>query len=207
MQSGPKRRVQLGATGEQVRSNVRRLRERLGLSQSQLARLTAENSRPLASTAINEIENGARRVDVDDLMALTGALGVNPNAVLMPDRVGDDHDVELSGIGTVNSSRAWQWARGYSPLRDDNPESPADHTADMGRATFRMRIEPRALPPRHAVVADRAQWIREQTIQLALDLGNAGNPRDADEIKRQMAALVELDPQSDAQWSALNETS
>ncbi len=124
----------------------------------------------------------------------------------MPDRVGDDHDVELSGIGTVNSGRAWQWARGYSPIRD-NPESPADHTADLARATFRMRIEPRALPPRQAVLADRAKWIKDQTIQLAVDLGNAGSSRDADEIKRQMEALVELDPQSDAQWSALTETS
>ncbi len=206
MQPGPKRRVQLGATGEQVRMNVRRLRERLGLSQSQLARLTAATSRPLAATAINEIENGARRVDVDDLVALAGALGVNPNALLMPDRVGDDHDVELSGIGTVNSSRAWQWARGYSPIRD-NPESLADQNADLARATFRMRIEPRALPPRQAVLADRAKWIKDQTIQLAVDLGNAGSSRDADEITRQMEALVELDPQSDAQWSALTETS
>ncbi len=206
MQPSPKRRVQLGATGEQVRMNVRRLRERLGLSQSQLARLTAETSRSLAATAINEIENGARRVDVDDLVALAGALGVNPNALLMPDRVGDDHDVELSGIGTVNSGRAWQWARGYSPIRDD-PESLADHTADLARATFRMRIEPRALPPRQAVLADRAKWIKDQTIQLAVDLGNAGSSRDADEIKRQMEALVELDPRSDVQWSALTETS
>jgi hypothetical protein len=70
-----------------------------------------------------------------------------------------------------------------------------------------MRIEPRALPPRQAVLADRARWIKDQTIQLAIDLGNAGNSRDADEIKRQMEALVELDPQSDAQWSALIETS
>lgn len=206
MQPGPKRRVQLGPTGEQVRANIRRLRERLGLSQSQLARLTTA-ARPLAPTAINEIENGARRVDVDDLMALAGALGVNPNALLMPDRVGDDHDAELSGIGTVNSGRAWQWARGYAPIRDEEPEPLADQTSDLARATFRMRIEPRALPPRHTVLADRAKWIKQQKIQLALDLGNAAGSRDAVEIKRQLAALGELDPQSDAQWSALNETS
>lgn len=207
MQSSPKRRVQLGHSGEQVRLNVRRLRERLGLSQSQLARLTVATNRPLAATAINEIENGARRVDVDDLMALTGALGVNPNALLMPDRAGNDYDVELSGIGMVNSSRAWQWARGYAPIRDVSGESSNEHTADNARATFRMRIEPRALPPRDAVLADRAKWINDQTIELALELEAAGNARDAEEIKRQMAALVELDPHSDAQWSEMNETS
>jgi transcriptional regulator with XRE-family HTH domain len=206
MQSGPKRRVQLGPSGEQVRLNVRRLRERLGLSQSQLARLTATTNRPLAATAINEIENGARRVDVDDLMALTGALGVNPNALLMPHRAGDDHDVELSGIGLVNSIRAWQWARGYAPIRDVSGEWSDKRAADNDRATFRMRIEPRALPPRDAVLADRAKWVNDQTIELALELDAAGDSRDAEEIRRQMEALIELDPHSDAQWSAMNET-
>jgi transcriptional regulator with XRE-family HTH domain len=205
MQDLPKRRVQLGATGEQVRGNVRRLRERLGLSQAQLARQTANTSRPLASTAINEIENGARRVDVDDLLALAVALGVNPNALLMPDRVGDDFDVEMSGAGMVNSSRAWRWARGHSPISDDEPDPGESPSLPSDIASFRMRIEPRVLPPRLVVTNERQQWINDQTVQLALDLKTATAPTDAREIRRQIEALSRLDPDDDAQWSAFNE--
>jgi transcriptional regulator with XRE-family HTH domain len=205
MQPSAKRRVHLGATGEQVRSNIRRLRERGGLSQAQLARLTTSTTRPLASVAINEIENGARRVDVDDLVSLAAALGVNPNALLMPDKVGEDYDVELSGIGTINSSRAWQWARGYAPVDQTQRDVSAEPESDIAHAAFRMRIEPRSLPPRHAVVADRTKWIQEQTFQLALDLPGAGSERDAEGIKRQLDALRNLDPEDDGQWSALND--
>jgi transcriptional regulator with XRE-family HTH domain len=205
MQPTAKRRVQLGPTGEQVRSNIRRLRENSGLSQTQLARLTTTTTRPLASVAINEIENGARRVDVDDLIALAAALGVNPNALLMPDKVGEDYDVELSGIGTINSTRAWEWARGYAPVDQADRDVSAEPESDVSRAAFRMRIEPRSLPPRRAVIADRTKWIQEQTVQLAMDLQGAGSERDAAGIKRQLDALRNLDPENDGQWSALND--
>jgi transcriptional regulator with XRE-family HTH domain len=205
VQDSPKRRVQLGATGEQVRANVRRLRERLGLSQAQLARQTSGTSRPLASTAINEIENGARRVDVDDLVSLAVALGVNPNALLMPDRVGDEFDIEVSGAGVVNSSRAWRWARGHAPIDDYGVETGSDDEQSAARANFRMRIEPRALPPRLAVTTERRQWINDQTVQLALELRSATSRADSDEIERQMQALAQLDPDDDAQWSAFNQ--
>jgi transcriptional regulator with XRE-family HTH domain len=205
VQDSPKRRVQLGATGEQVRANVRRLRERLELSQAQLARQTSGTSRPLAPTAINEIENGARRVDVDDLVSLAVALGVNPNALLMPDRVGDDFDVEVSGAGVVNSARAWRWARGHAPIDDHGVETGSDDERSAARANFRMRIEPRALPPRLVVTTERRQWINDQTVQLALELRSAISQADSEEIERQMQALAQLDPDDDAQWSAFNQ--
>lgn len=205
MQESPKRRVQLGATGEQVRTNVRRLRERRGVSQAQLARQTADTSRPLASTAINEIENGARRVDVDDLLTLAVALGVNPNALLMPDRIGDDLDVAVSGAGRVNSARAWQWARGHAPLVENLSINEGGTDVSAGRASFRMLIEPRALPPRSVVTTERRQWINAQTVQLALDLQATTNSADTIEIQRQMTALTQLDPDDDVQWSAFTE--
>lgn len=67
----PVRRVTLGPVGEVVRENVRTLRVAKELTQAQLA-----NMADLPSQAVTEIENGARRVDVDDLIALAGALGV-----------------------------------------------------------------------------------------------------------------------------------
>ena len=67
----PVRRVTLGSTGERVRDNVRAIRTERELTQAQLA-----NMADLPSQSVTEIENGARRVDVDDLIALATALKV-----------------------------------------------------------------------------------------------------------------------------------
>lgn len=67
----PIRRVTLGHTGEVVRENIRSIRIAKEITQVQLA-----NAAGIPSQAITEIENGARRVDVDDLVAVATALGV-----------------------------------------------------------------------------------------------------------------------------------
>lgn len=56
-----------------------------------------EAGRPLGHTAISDIENGSRRVDVDDLMAIASALGVAPNALLLPHGYDDKELVETTG--------------------------------------------------------------------------------------------------------------
>jgi transcriptional regulator with XRE-family HTH domain len=73
----PVRRVTLGAVGENVRDNVRTLRTAQELTQAQLA-----NMADLPSQSITEIENGARRVDVDDLVAIALALKVPVHKIL-----------------------------------------------------------------------------------------------------------------------------
>ena len=73
----PIRRVVLGNTGEHVRDTLRELRSARGLSQAQLAAKAG-----LPSQSITEIENGARRVNVDDLTALCRALKVKPERLL-----------------------------------------------------------------------------------------------------------------------------
>jgi transcriptional regulator with XRE-family HTH domain len=102
-----------------VRNNVRRLRTNAApigdavLEQTlrALAEKLASSSHPLALNTISEIQNGARRVDVDDLVALAAALHVSPISLLLPDvyEVGDM--VELPGIGSVEVEKAWAWMR------------------------------------------------------------------------------------------------
>jgi hypothetical protein len=56
------------------------------------------------------VENGDRRVTVDDLVALAVVLGVNPNCLLFP--VDDDAgDVMMSGVLSYPAS-LWEWAMG-----------------------------------------------------------------------------------------------
>lgn len=73
----PIRRVTLGRTGEVVKANIRECRVKRNLTQNELA-LKAE----LPTQSITEIENGARRVNVDDLVAIADALRVSTGRLL-----------------------------------------------------------------------------------------------------------------------------
>lgn len=73
----PVRRVTLGTVGEMVRENIRSLRLSQDITQAELARMA-----DLPGQAITEIENGARRVDVDDLVAIARALKTPVHRVL-----------------------------------------------------------------------------------------------------------------------------
>ncbi|MDX2697110.1 helix-turn-helix domain-containing protein [Streptomyces ipomoeae] len=68
-----------------VGANVRRLREAAGLSQAELASQVVKSGHTLGEMAVWGIENGKRRINVDDLFALGTALGVTPTSLLSPD--------------------------------------------------------------------------------------------------------------------------
>ncbi|MER5750599.1 helix-turn-helix transcriptional regulator [Streptomyces sp. NPDC002088] len=72
-----------GATPEAtVSANVRRLRKNLGLSQTALAERVTKAGVPLGDMATWSIENGKRRINVDDLYALAEALQTTPRELL-----------------------------------------------------------------------------------------------------------------------------
>lgn len=73
----PVRRVTLGRTGETVRANIRECRLKRELTQAELA-VKAE----MPTQSITEIENGARRVNVDDLVEIARALRVTTGRLL-----------------------------------------------------------------------------------------------------------------------------
>lgn len=78
------KRNPLGATGDTVRANVIAQRKRMNLSYAQLSRKLKATGRAIPELGLRRIEDGDRRVDVDDLMALAEALEVWPIALLMP---------------------------------------------------------------------------------------------------------------------------
>ncbi|MBF6358380.1 helix-turn-helix domain-containing protein [Nocardia higoensis] len=106
------RRVEIGPIGHAVRENLVRLRADQGLTLRALADLLTPTGQPLSHNAISEIERGARRVDVDDLVALALALQVSPLALLLP-----HENSEVSPGGEVYpQQRIWNWALGLDPL-------------------------------------------------------------------------------------------
>lgn len=76
--------IPMGPVGEIVRVNVRRLRESKRISQGDLSRLMGEAGWPMLASGVGRIEQGLRRVDVDDLVVLARILGVRPEELLAP---------------------------------------------------------------------------------------------------------------------------
>lgn len=105
--------VRRGPTAETVRANVKRIREKRGLSLRALAKLTDDTDNPIGHGAINQIEQGRRRVDVDDLMTLAFALNVPPPALLLPRVTHEQRNeaVPATGVGRINAGALWGWVK------------------------------------------------------------------------------------------------
>ena len=82
-----------------------------------LSNKLGEVGRPLGHSAVDQIEKGTRRVDVDDLMALAAALGVSTITLLMPGMSAADAAkmIEVGGVD-VSVGRLWRWLRADATL-------------------------------------------------------------------------------------------
>ncbi|MCB0935578.1 MAG: helix-turn-helix transcriptional regulator [Mycobacterium sp.] len=116
------KRNPLAATGETVRVNIRRLREASNLGYAELARRVKSAGRGIPELGLRRIEEGERRVDVDDLMALAAALEVSPIALLMPSTTHGD-ETTATAVGEVTAHRFWNWLTGEMPLTGDAPSA------------------------------------------------------------------------------------
>jgi transcriptional regulator with XRE-family HTH domain len=106
--------VKRDATAKAVSANVNRLRKEQNLGLRGLANKLGEVGRPLGHSAVDQIEKGTRRVDVDDLMALAAALGVSPATLLMPGMPCADNPekVETTGVTQgVVPAELWNWLK------------------------------------------------------------------------------------------------
>lgn len=169
----------LGPTGQQVRVNIRRYREQRRLSYRELSDRLSEAGRPIPTLGLSRIENGERRVDADDLVALAAALHVNPSALLLPPevvgrRTGDAQtrgtgDVQITGVGTVPGWLAWGWVDGYSPLIDPQADEYQQALLD-----FLTNVRPPGWDARTSVGLNRgrAQKLREAFAELESDDGD-----------------------------------
>ncbi|OBC08617.1 hypothetical protein A5788_06545 [Gordonia sp. 852002-50816_SCH5313054-c] len=93
-----------------MRRNIARIRNDQRLTLRQLAERLNETDRPLSYTTLSQIENGARRVDVDDLMTLAVALDVSPGALLVSE---SDQTTSATGLPSVSSRELWLFLEGY----------------------------------------------------------------------------------------------
>ena len=73
-----------GHTNQLVAANLRRARQSIGVDLRELAARIKATGRTISPSALSKIENGDRRVDVDDLTVFAYALETTPAALLAP---------------------------------------------------------------------------------------------------------------------------
>lgn len=164
-----------------VSRNVRHLREERKHTVRTLSALLGELGRPILPSGITKIEDGSRRVDVDDLVALAVALGVNPNRLLLPARA-DEDQVQLTPSTTAPAWDAWSWADGQAPLISGGiPQY--DDLSD-----FLQHARPGGLREAEHHTAVRAARDVAARLILLLRLGpSVANPQD---VRRALARLI-----------------
>ena len=113
-----------GPTATTVAANVKRLRDERHLSYTELSeRLQEAANWSVSPVGVRRIEDGKRRVTVDDLFSLAAALDVSPTTLLIPNVADGDEQVAASGVTEkLAAERLWNWVRG------DEPIDPAVHT-------------------------------------------------------------------------------
>ncbi|GAB2562865.1 helix-turn-helix domain-containing protein [Leucobacter ruminantium] len=84
MEQKRKRGTGPGPSSRHVAANLRTLRKNLGIDLRELSRRLGVLGRPISASGLSRIENEERRVDADDLFALSLALEAMPSEVLAP---------------------------------------------------------------------------------------------------------------------------
>jgi transcriptional regulator with XRE-family HTH domain len=102
------RAIQIGESGGRVAAAITALRHQRGWDQAYLAQRVTGKGRPMSTSVLGKVEAGARRVDVDDLVAIAEALEVAPSRLLPGGADEDDpKDVdpfeEAAGPGHVRA--------------------------------------------------------------------------------------------------------
>lgn len=109
----------LGATGAAVARNVKHFRLARGLAYTELSERLGQMGRDIPTWGLRKIESGGRRVDADDLVALSTAFDVSPATLLMPDvsKVKKEDLVSITGrLKPIPAGLVWRWLTAIRPL-------------------------------------------------------------------------------------------
>ncbi|MEU1908146.1 helix-turn-helix domain-containing protein [Streptomyces hygroscopicus] len=184
----------LGVVGQRVAKEVARLRGRIPVRE--LSQRLAKLGRPILPSGITKIEQGQRRIDVDDLVALAVALEVTPIRLLLgppPGAVERPDNDELYEVEQVDGWdvrflrllpelalepwEVWTWALGESPLGevwrlpDEGRVERDDHEEMEARFRAENALPPTRLTLGHAEGVQEAMTDVDHAVKDALDEG------------------------------------
>lgn len=154
-----------------MRANIKRVRG--GMQYKELSERLGDLGNPIPPLGLRRIENGERRVTVDDLCALAVALDVSPLTLLLPADGSRYAASRLTGVTgrEVSHNTQWLWGLGEEPL--ELPKLGMGPDAEREKALFRARSRPE-VDQRSTVVAgwvDPDQDETEQDAELLQQIG------------------------------------
>lgn len=106
------KRIEPGPLTRQLAQSIQRTRKAQGLTYAQLAERLTQAGRPIPALGLSRMEQGDRRIDVDDLAAIAQALRVPPVWLLFPLGQEGDRQVELLPGVRVPAEAALDWFAG-----------------------------------------------------------------------------------------------
>lgn len=107
----------MATVGQMVGANIARLRKEQGLSQRELvARLEERLGISVDPATVARLENGGRRITVDDLVTYAYVLGADAVHLLAPQ---GDGDLELSDVVAISYADARSWLQAGVHPDDD----------------------------------------------------------------------------------------
>ena len=105
-----------GHTNQYVAGNIRAARQAIGMDLRTMSDALDAAGRKLSPSGISKLENGDRRVDVDDLTVIAYLLRTSPAALLTP----PDEQTTLTGVPeSFLPEEVEKWARGELTLTSD----------------------------------------------------------------------------------------
>lgn len=171
--------IDLGPTGRHVADRLAELRASRNLTYQGLSDRLTELGWPIPELGLRRIEARARRVTVDDLLALASALNVSPLDLLLPRSEGE---LPTAVPEDVNLDEVWAWAKQQTNL---NPEARASYwrlqAVDLEDDVEKFRAAENA----EEFPEKGRRWMRRQRVEAE------------EKLVRARARLDELEAESD----------
>jgi hypothetical protein len=123
--------IEEGASARTARENLRRIRTEKDVTWTALSKMLADVGRKIPAISLRRIEDGDRRMDVDDVLALAFVLDVRPYDLLLPAQ-DSGRMVEATGPGKRQSDEIWSWALHGTPIGSPTEGLPAGTSIVMG---------------------------------------------------------------------------
>lgn len=117
--------VRVGRAGEVLAANIKRVREARRLGYAEFSRQLTGIGRPIPELGLRRIELGERRVDADDLLALSYVLQVAVVDLLVPKDMNDEpYPITPDEMYTADSVREWIAGQDIRLAPISDPDSP-----------------------------------------------------------------------------------
>ena len=133
-----------GNTNAHVAANLRSARQAIGMDLRTFSERVKETGRAMSPSALSKIENGDRRVDVDDLTVFAYILQTTPATLLAPPEGASPPTGVPSGQYNLEEIQAW--VRGQAEIHHRRPRPLLE-----GRVLLRGQFHPLLREPHGAV--------------------------------------------------------